>query len=153
MPDKVKIGSKIPSFSLKDQNGNDFSINDLLGKKNLVIYFYPKDDTPGCTKEACSFRDSYEDFQGFGAEVIGISDDGQQKHQEFSQKHDLPFILLSDNKKEVRRLFGVPTNLLGFLPGRVTYVVDKKGIVRHIFNSQMNPSKHISESKKILSKL
>ncbi len=146
----LKIGDRVPSFTLKDQNGNDFSITDHIGKKALVIFFYPKDFTPGCTKEVCSFRDQYEDFTDLGAEVIGISGDGKSSHEKFAKKYNLPFTLLSDINKEVRALFGVKASLLGLLPGRVTYVVDKHGIVQLIFENQFGAEKHITESLAIL---
>lgn len=148
----IQIGDKIPEFSLKDQNGNDFSITSFIGKKVLVIYFYPKDYTPGCTKEACSFRDSYEDFKSLGAEVIGISGDSAPRHQKFSKSYNLPFILLSDTGDKVRKRFGVPGNLFGLIPGRVTYVVDKKGIVVLAFDS-MNASLHIRKAKETIEKI
>jgi len=149
---KIETGDRIPNFKLKNQKGNLVDINDLLGNKVLVIYFYPKNETSGCTKEACAFRDSYEDFKDAGAEVIGISGDNTASHESFAQNHKLPFILLSDENNEVRKLFGVPTNLFGLLPGRVTYVVDKEGIVKHIFSSQLNINKHISEALTALNK-
>lgn len=148
----IQMGDKIPEFSLKDQDGNAFSIASLIGKKVLVIYFYPKDYTPGCTKEACSFRDSYEDFKTLGAEVIGISDDSVSRHLKFSKSYKLPFILLSDHDNKVRKRFGVPSNLFGFIPGRVTYVVDKNGIVVLVFDS-MNASLHIKKAKETIEKL
>ena len=150
---KIEVGSIVPDFSLYDQNGELFHLATHLGKHNLVIYFYPKNDTPGCTKEACTFRDMYEDFTNAGAEVIGISSDSRKSHSEFASKHKLPFTLLSDEDKEVRRLFGVPTNFLGLLPGRVTYIVDKQGTVRHIFDSQSQAEKHAEESIRILKSL
>lgn len=150
---KIKTGSKIPSFILPDQNGKEVNIDELIGKSNLVIYFYPKDDTPGCTAEACSFRDQFADFEDIGAKVIGISSDTVKKHREFAQKHNLPFTLLSDVNKRVRKAFGVPSDMLGLLPGRVTYVVDKKGVVRHVFNSQFNATKHVGEAAKILKQI
>lgn len=149
---KLKTGDKIPVFELKNQHGELVNITDFLGKKMLVIYFYPKNETAGCTKEACSFRDAYEDFVEAGAEVIGISSDSAESHNSFKNNHNLPFILLSDSKKEVQNLFGVPKSLFGILPGRVTYIVDKEGIVNHIFNSQLNVDKHISEALKIVRK-
>ena len=149
----IKVGSKIPEFSLPDQDGNLLNIADFVGKSNLVIYFYPKDDTPGCTAEACSFRDQFVDFQDSGAEVFGISADSVEKHKNFAEKHRLPFRLLSDVNKRVRKLFGVPSDLLGLLPGRVTYIVDKSGTVQHIFNSQFNAEKHVTEALQILQKL
>lgn len=150
---KIKVGSTIPAFSLPDQEGQHVNINDFIGKSNLVIYFYPKDDTPGCTREACSFRDQFEVFRDSGAEVFGISSDSVEKHKQFAEKHRLPFRLLSDVNKRVRKLFGVPGDLLGLIPGRVTYIVDKQGKVRHIFNSQFNAEKHVSEALEVLKKM
>jgi thioredoxin-dependent peroxiredoxin len=147
---RIEKGSKIPTFTLPDQNGKTINIEDYIGKKNLVIYFYPKNDTPGCTAEACSFRDQFEDLRDAGAEIIGISSDSIQSHKQFAEKHRLPFILLSDAGKKVRRAFGVPGDFLGLLPGRVTYIVDKKGIVLHVFNSQFNARQHVEEALKIL---
>ena len=146
----VAIGDKVPFFVLNDQYGDSFNIESVLGKKNLVIYFYPKDDTPGCTTEACSFRDTYEEFTELNAMVIGISGDDEESHRNFSIKHKLNFKLLSDYGDHIRKRFGVPGSLFGMIPGRVTYIIDKKGIVRHIFNSQVMPKKHISEALKIL---
>lgn len=150
---KLKTGSKIPSFILPDQDGNDVDINDMLGKSNLVIYFYPKDDTPGCTAEACTFRDQFVDFKDAGAEVIGISSDSVASHKQFAEKHRLPFRLLSDSAKKVRKAFGVPADMLGLIPGRVTYVVDKQGVIQHIFNSQLNAAKHVEEAIAVLKRL
>jgi peroxiredoxin Q/BCP len=150
---KIKIGSAIPAFTLPDQNGNLFDINSVLGKKNLVIYFYPKDDSPGCTKEACSFRDQYEDFKEADAVVIGISGQSVESHKEFADKHRLSFILLSDEGNKIREKFGVPSNLFGLLPGRVTYVANKKGEVIFIFNSQTKAAEHVDEALRILKQL
>ena len=143
---KVEVGSTIPNFVLLDQNGNEFDINSVLGKKNLVIYFYPKADTPGCTKESCSFRDSYEDFENADAEVIGISSDDVETHKKFAEKYQLHFTLLSDMDGKVRKMFGVPTNMFGILPGRVTYVVNKERKVIFTFNSQSQAEKHVEEA-------
>ena len=150
---KIDVGSKIPDFELSDHSGNLFQISSLLGKKNLVIYFYPKDETPGCTAQACAFRDNYEEFKNAGAEVIGISSDNAAEHSNFLKNHGLQFTLLSDENGKVRKLFGVPKSFFGLLPGRVTYVVDKDGIVRYIFNSQFNINGHISQSLQILNSL
>jgi thioredoxin-dependent peroxiredoxin len=147
---KINVGDKIPLFKLPDQNDELVNINDILGKKDLVLYFYPKNETAGCTKEACAFRDSYEDFIDAGAEVIGISSDDSKSHSSFAKNHRLPFTLLSDENNEIRKLFGVPTNFLGLLPGRVTYIIDKNGIVKHIFSSQLNIDKHITEALEVL---
>ena len=149
----TEVGSTVPTFSLKDQNGSDFSIETVLGKKNLVIYFYPKDDTPGCTKEACSFRDQFEVFKKEDALIIGISGQSVQSHFEFAKKHRLNYTLLSDEGDKVRKLFGVPTSFLGLLPGRVTYIVNKEGKVVFVFNSQLNAGKHIEEALRILKDL
>ena len=149
----TEVGSTVPTFSLKDQNGSDFSIETVLGKKNLVIYFYPKDDTPGCTKEACSFRDQFEVFKQEDALIIGISGQSVQSHFEFAKKHRLNYTLLSDEGDKVRKLFGVPTSFLGLLPGRVTYIVNKEGKVVFVFNSQLNAGKHIEEALRILKDL
>ena len=146
----LKIGDKVPSFTLKDQRGNDFNIDTLIGKTALVIFFYPKDFTPGCIKEVCSFRDQYEDFTDLGAEVIGISGDEETSHDKFAKKYRLPFVLLTDANKKVRNLLGVKSSLMGLLPGRVTFVIDKKGIVQLIFENQFGAEKHIQESLAIL---
>lgn len=144
------VGSSVPSFSLKDQNGEVFEYDSVKGKSNLVIYFYPKDDSPGCTKEACSFRDQFEVFKKADAQIIGISGQSVKSHFEFAKKHRLNYTLLSDEGNKVRKLFGVPTNFFGLLPGRVTYVVNKQGKVIFIFNSQINAEKHIDEALQIL---
>lgn len=146
---KIKIGSAIPQFSLPDQNGNLFDMKTVLGKKNLVIYFYPKDDTPGCTAQACYFRDQFEVFKEVDAEIIGISGQSVESHKEFALKHRLTFTLLSDKGNKIRKQFGVPTNLFGLLPGRVTYIADKSGKVIYIFNSQMQVTKHVDEALRI----
>lgn len=144
------VGDAVPDFSLKDQNDKTFALKSVLGKKSLVIYFYPKDETPGCTAEACAFRDQYETFTKAGAEVIGISADSTASHQKFASNRKLPFILLSDPDNAVRKLFGVPSSMLGMMPGRVTYVVDTKGVVRHVFNSQTQATKHVDEALRVL---
>ncbi|HLH61181.1 MAG TPA: peroxiredoxin [Ktedonobacteraceae bacterium] len=149
----VKVGDRAPDFSLPTQKtGEIFHLYDMIGKSAIVLYFYPKDDTPGCRTEACSFRDSYEVFKEAGAEVIGVSSDSEASHQQFANKYNLPFILLSDKNGELRKKYGVPTTL-GFMPGRVTYVIDKEGIVRHIFSSQFAPEKHIVEAIRVLQEI
>jgi len=149
----ISIGSTIPGFVLKDQNGDSFDINTVLGKKNLVIYFYPKDDSPGCTKEACSFRDQFEVFAEADAEIIGISSQSVKSHKEFAEKYHLNYTLLSDEGNKVRKLFGVPTNFLGIIPGRVTYVVNKAGVVVFLFNSQTKAEQHVSEALQVIKEL
>lgn len=153
MSKSIQIGDKCPSFSLKDQHGEVFNSDEIIGDKNMVVYFYPKDETAGCTKQACSFRDAYTDFTAAGALVIGISSDDEESHKAFAENHNLPFILLADTDKKVRKAFGVPTNLLGLIPGRVTYVIDKNGIVRGVFNSQMKFEQHVPEALLILDEL
>ena len=148
----LKIGDIVPNFTAKDSHGEVFESQSVLGRKPIVIYFYPKDNTPGCTTEACSFRDQYEDFKDLGAEVIGISSDSVKSHQKFAHKHQLPFILLSDHDKKLRHLFGVRNNLFGLLPGRVTYIIDRNGVVIYIFDS-MNAAKHIPKALKIIKEL
>lgn len=147
----LKIGDPIPNFKAKDTNGNDFDSQNFVGRKPLVIYFYPKDHTPGCTAEACSFRDQYEDFTDLGAEVIGISSDSVASHQKFTKQYKLPFILLSDPDKKIRNLFGVPSAMFGLLPGRVTYVADQNGIIQMIFDSMM-AGKHIPKALEAIKK-
>ena len=110
-----------------------------------MIYFYPKDNTPGCTAQACSFRDAYQDFKDLGAEVIGVSGDSVRSHQNFQNKYKLPFVLLSDADRKLRKLFGVPTALFGFLPGRVTYVFDASGKCIYIFDS-LSAKGHIAKA-------
>ncbi len=149
----IKIGDKIPNFTAKDLNGNNFDIQNYIGKKPLVIYFYPKDNTTGCTIQACSFRDQYQDFTDLGAEVIGISSDSVASHQKFSQEYKLPFVLLSDENQKIRNLFGVPKGLLGLVPGRVTYVVDKNGVVKMIFDNGLMVKKHISKALEAIKKI
>jgi thioredoxin-dependent peroxiredoxin len=150
---KLEVGSTIPEFSLPDQNGNQFDVHSVLGKKNLVIYFYPKDDSPGCTKEACYFRDQYEVFNEVNAMIIGISGQSVQSHNEFAKKYRLSYTLLSDEGNKIRKLFGVPTNLFGLLPGRVTYVTDRTGKVLYIFDSQAQATKHVDEALRILKEM
>ena len=147
----IQIGDKLPSFKATKQDGTPFeSIS--IHEKPVVIYFYPKDFTPGCTTQACSFRDAYQDFQDLGAEVIGISGDSATSHQNFQQKYKLPFILLSDADRKLRRLFGVPNALFGLLPGRVTYVFDAKGYCIYIFDS-ISAKNHITKALDAIKKL
>ena len=148
----LKVGDTVPAFSAKSTEGKLFESQSIIGKKPVVIYFYPKDDTPGCTAQACSFRDQYEDFKTLGAEVIGISGDFFAYNQKFAVKYHLPFFLLSDEEKKLRQLFGVPTALFGLLPGRVTYVLDQKGVIRLIFD-QLSPKSHITKALEMIKKM
>jgi peroxiredoxin Q/BCP len=144
----LQVGDKIPFFTAIDSNGNSFEVWDYIGQP-MVIYFYPKDDTPGCTIQACTFRDQYEDFKTLGAEVIGISSDSLSSHKKFASRYKLPFILLSDTNKKIRTAFGVPNDFLGLLPGRATYVIDKNGIVQFVFDSTLAKI-HITKALKVL---
>ncbi|MCA1763613.1 MAG: peroxiredoxin [Cryomorphaceae bacterium] len=148
----MTTGDKVPNFTLPNQNGEKVEFYSILKNRPVVVFFYPKDNTPGCTAEACAFRDSYEIFTEAGAEVVGISSDGEKSHLAFAQKHRLPYTLLSDRLGSARKLFGVPKTL-GLLPGRVTYVVDKDGMIKHRFNSQFNFGKHIDEALKTVKRL
>jgi len=145
----LELGSTLPDFTLTDQNGAEFSISNVKGNLAAVIYFYPKNFTPGCTKEACSFRDSYQDFVDLGATVIGISADDEKSHQKFSQKFNLPFTLLADPKNKVRKLFGVKRGLLGILPGRETYVFNTEGKLTFKFHA-LGADPHIEKALKHL---
>ena len=147
----VQVGDKVPLFIATDSNGNPFDISQYTDKP-LVIYFYPKDDTPGCTIQACTFRDQYQDFKDLGAEVIGISSDSVQSHQKFIKRYKLPFILLSDFDKKIRNKFGVPNDLFGLLPGRATYVTDKEGTIQLIFDSTSSKI-HIQKALQILKRM
>src|SRR5215468_336916 len=140
----VKAGDRAPEFALPDANGKEVRLADLRGKP-VVLYFYPKDDTPGCTKEACTFRDQYEDFKDAGAVVIGVSSDSGDSHRKFAEKYKLPFTLVSDRDGAVRKRYGVPATL-GLLPGRVTFVIGADGVVRHVFNSQLAATRHVEEA-------
>jgi peroxiredoxin Q/BCP len=149
---QVHIGDKAPDFTLPSQMGDTVTLSDYIGNKNVILYFYPKDETTGCTKEACAFRDIYQVFADLGAEVLGVSGQSVKSHKSFASHYGLPFLLLSDEGDKVRELYGVPSTL-GFIPGRVTYIIDKKGVVRHIFNSQYQPEKHVEEAKRLLDML
>ncbi len=148
----VEIGSPAPRFRLQTSSGEYVSLEDFHGKKNVVVYFYPKDFTKGCTAEACEFRDSYEELKNLGAEVIGISNDSQKSHEAFASEHKLPFILLSDPDGSARKSYGVKKTF-GLVPGRVSFVIDKNGIVRHVFSSQSRATAHVSEALAVLKSL
>jgi len=138
-----------PDFTLPSQSGKPVSLGDFLGKRQVVLFFYPKDNTLGCTKEVCAFRDSFEELGRLDAEVIGISSDSADSHKGFAEKHKLPFTLLSDEGGKVRRLYGVPSSF-GLFPGRVTYVIDREGVMRNVFSSQIEVEKHVEEALRTL---
>jgi thioredoxin-dependent peroxiredoxin len=148
--EEIKVGSQVPLFTLPDQDGKMFNLKDYIGKTNLVIYFYPADDTPGCTKEACHFRDLYDDFNKANAKIIGISAQSPESHRKFIKKYNLNFTLLADEDGKVRKMFGAKGSLGGMIPGRVTFVVDKSGKIIYVFNSQSEPAKHVDEALRIL---
>jgi len=145
----LKTGDQAPDFTLPDENGAPFHLYTELKKAKLVLFFYPKDNTPGCTAEACKFRDEYDLFLENGAAVAGISSDGFTSHSRFRNKYRLPFSLLSDSGREVARLFGVPA-FLGLFSGRVSFVIDHDGRILHVFQSQFNPEKHVDEALRVL---
>ena len=152
MTQGIGVGDKAPDFTLPSQSGEPVRLYDRIGKRVVVLYFYPKDDTRGCTAEACAFRDSHEVFTDAGAEVIGSSSDSVERHAAFAGKHDLPFTLLADEGGKVRKAYRVPA-ALGFMPGRVTYVIDTNGIVRHVFNSMTNIGGHIKDALEVVRRL
>ncbi len=149
MARQIGVGDVAPDFELRSQEGKTVELKEVVAQNEVVLYFYPKDDTPGCTAEARAFRDDYEVFKDLGAEVIGISSDSVDSHQDFAKKCDLPFTILSDSGGKVRRLYGVPSSM-GIIPGRVTYIIDRRGVVRHVFSSQFNPAKHVEEAVRAL---
>ncbi len=152
MMSAIQIGDSAPDITAVDQNGQSLQLSHYRGRQAVVIFFYPADDSPVCTKEACSFRDAYEEFVDAGAAVIGISGDDLDSHQQFASKHRLPFHLLADADGTIRQSFGVPKSL-GLFPGRVTYVLDIAGVVRHIFNSQFSADRHVREALTMIQQL
>ena len=147
--DRVKVGSVAPDFTLPSQAGEMVSLKDFLGRKSVVLFFYPKDNSPGCTREVSAFKDYFEEFEKLDAEVIGISSDSVESHRSFAAKHDLSFALLSDEGGNIRRLYAVPKTF-GLFPGRVTYVIDKEGVMRHVFASQLSVERHVQEALRAL---
>ena len=148
----ITVGDQAPDFTLPSQSGAPVRLSDRLGERAVVLYFYPKDETPGCTAEACAFRDSHEVFSEAGAEVIGVSSDSADRHAAFASRHGLPFTLLSDRGGRVRKNYGVPA-VLGLIPGRVTYVIDRQGTVRHVFNSMTNIDRHVDDALAVVRQL
>lgn len=145
----LRVGDKAPDFTLQSQDGRMVSLRDYAGSKNVVIYFYPKDFTIGCTAETKSFSDNYEDVLRLGAEVIGISSDSAESHENFAEKCGAKFPLLADRGGKVRELYGAK-GTFGITPGRVTFVIDKQGIIRHVYSSQLRPKQHIPEAVEAL---
>ena len=146
---KLQVGDKAPDFSLPSSTGEIVRLSQFLGKKNVVIFFYPMDESPVCSKEAEAFRDKYEEFKQLDSEVIGISSQSIESHKSFATRHGLPFILLSDSDSYTRKLYGVSATL-GIVPGRVTYIIDKEGVVKFVYSSQLQPAKHAEEALRTL---
>jgi len=144
--------TQAPLFSLNDQDGNLVELKSFLGKKTIVLFFYPQDETPGCTAEACSFRDNYIGFQAHNAQVVGISSDSEASHQKFQAKHALPYPLLSDPNGEVAKSYGVKKRF-GFLKDRVSFVIDPQGVIRHAYAGQLQVHKHIDECLRAAQKI
>ncbi|MFK7973181.1 MAG: peroxiredoxin [Bacteroidia bacterium] len=150
---RLMIGDPAPEFELENQEGKTVSLAQFEGNKTVVVYFYPKDETPGCVKEACSFRDQYEDFLEAGAEVIGISADSVNSHKLFTLSRRLPFVLLSDPKNKIRKAYGVANDMLGLIPGRETFVIDKYGKIQFRFASQSKIDQHVNDALRVVRKL
>ncbi|HET6246034.1 MAG: peroxiredoxin [Bacteroidetes bacterium] len=147
--DKIKPGDKAPDFILFDQNLNRFKLSDCFNKKPVVLFFYPKDETKTCTKEVCCFRDKYQDFINIGADVIGISSDSIESHQQFSEKHNLPFRILSDPNGIVKNTYGI-SKVLGLIPGRETFIINKQGIVIKIYRDAFHGEFHVEKALEAL---
>jgi peroxiredoxin Q/BCP len=150
----LAVGDHAPDFTLPSSGsgGQPVTLSALVARGPVVLFFYPKDDTPGCTVEACSFRDSYEEFTQAGATVVGISSDSVDSHEHFAHKYKLPMMLLSDDGGRVRSLYGVKANL-GFIPGRATFVIDREGIVRYVLVSQIRVDAHSREALSVVREL
>lgn len=143
----LKVGDQAPTFQATSDTGETVSLSDYIGKSSVVLYFYPKDETPGCTKEACSFRDSWDELSRLGAVVLGVSSDSVESHRAFRERHRLPFTLLSDPDKRIRSLYGVRGLLI---PPRVTFVIGKDGRIVHVYSSQLEPEAHVKEAVRAL---
>jgi peroxiredoxin Q/BCP len=142
---QLKAGDRAPDFTATTAAGRPIRLSDYLGQRGLVIFFYPKDGTPVCTQEACAFRDSYDRFVRAGMEVIGVSGDRAERHQDFAREHRLPFPLISDQDGAVRKAFGVP-RVLGILPGRVTFIIDREGTIRHVYSALLASDEHVRQA-------
>jgi peroxiredoxin Q/BCP len=149
----MKVGDKVPAFELEDQDGNLFKLDDALGKGPLVFFFYPKDETPVCTAEACSFRDANDDFVKAGASVFGVSSDDVASHKKFADKHKLNYRLLADVGGKVREQLGVPRAFFGLKDGRVTYVVDQGGVVRMVHEAALQAQAHVDQAIGVIKSL
>ena len=147
------MGSIFPEFNLKDDCGISFSLSKDFKNKYIVLYFYPKDETPGCSKQACYFRDFHEEFKNLNCEIIGISNDGRSDHEKFKSKYQLPFKLLTDEKGKLRNKLSLPNDFLGLSPGRITFLLNSKHEILFIFRSSLNMKKHILSTLKFLNSI
>jgi len=141
----LQVGNPAPDFSLPDQNGQPVRLTDVLQRAWAILFFYPKDDSPICTAQACAFRDAFDNIRAAGAEIIGISADSVESHRRFAEKQHLPFTLLSDPQRAVANLYGVPL-AFGFMPSRVTFVIDRGGIIRMAYPAQFSASGHMEKA-------
>jgi peroxiredoxin Q/BCP len=148
----LKVADRAPDFTLPSSSGQPVRLSDLLAKGSVVLFFYPKDDTPGCTAEACGFRDRYDAFVEAGAAVVGVSSDSLDSHDRFASKHRLPMTLLSDADGKVRAHYQVKSTL-GLLPGRATFVIDRGGVIRHVFVSQLRTGTHVETALRVVKQL
>jgi peroxiredoxin Q/BCP len=148
----IQVGDRVPELTFVAHDGRKISLADFQGKQAVVLFFYPADNTTVCTREACSFRDAYQEFLQAGAVVIGVSGDSESSHRSFAETQRLPYLLAADVDGALRDAFGVPKTF-GLLPGRVTYVIDREGVVRHVFNSQLRVRKHVEEALRIVRNL
>ena len=146
----LNIGDRAPDFEAHTDSGAKIRLSEILMNREVVLYFYPKDETPGCTAEACSFRDHWDDIKELGAEVIGVSSDSEDSHKKFKDHHKLQFTLVSDPNKEIRRMYDVKGSIL---PPRTTFVISKDGKIIHVYNSQMNAKHHVDEAIYALKKM
>lgn len=149
----MTIGEKCPTLKTSNQYGEKIDFTNLIGKKRIVIFFYPKDFTPGCTKEACGFRDNYEVFNNLNCSVFGVSSDSEKRHLSFAKKFNLNFDLITDRDRKLSKLFQVQRNLFGLIPGRVTYIFDENGICQGIFDSLHDADGHIEHTLNTLQSL
>lgn len=148
----LRPGDTAPDFALPDQHGTLMSLAGFRGKRAVVLYFYPRDETRGCTAEACRFRDDFEVFQEAGAEVIGVSSDPVEAHAAFAAHHRLPFTLLADVDGAVRQRYGVERQLI-LVPGRTTFVIDRQGVIRHVFSQLFDATRHVDEALRVVKRL
>ncbi len=147
---QLKVGDRAPDFTGLSDDGGKISLSDKLKDGPVVLYFYPKDETPGCVAEACSFRDRWDEITRLGATVLGVSSDSLESHRKFKSNRKLPFTLISDESKDIRKAYGATGTLI---PPRITYVIDKRGIIREVYNSQINASNHVEVALKALKSL